>query len=250
MTGLTGVVRNDPDTGTTEVTLSGPLNVRTVRPARLILQKSLAEHPITVLVDLNGVTVESDMALWVLPAMARQAADGTVILVYVAAASETGRLVRRVLDRTLPIHEDRPAALAAMLDHPATRRRIHGRYPPEVRSAGAARTLARDACERWALEGLRDDAQLIVSELVTNAIEHAGTAVDVTLVLLPPYLHIQVRDGSSAPPAFPVGAPRTVNRTTRGRGLQMITMLASGWGTTIRAYGKTVWATLRVGRPG
>jgi hypothetical protein len=30
----------------------------------------------------------------------------------------------------------------------------------------------------------------------------------------------------------------------------MITMLASGWGTTIRAYGKTVWATLRVGRPG
>jgi hypothetical protein len=250
VTGLTWVVRNDLDTGISEVTLSGPLNMRTVQPARLILQKSLAEHPNTVLVDLNDLTVETKMALWVLPTVARQATDDTSVLAYVAAASATGRIVRQVLDRLLPIYEDRPAALAAMLDHPSTRRRIHARYPPEARSAAAARTLARYACERWAIDGLCDDAQLIVSELVTNAIEHAGTAVDVTLVLVPPFLHIQVRDGSPAPPAFPVGPLGGASRMTRGRGLQMITVLASGWGTTTEAYGKTVWATLRVDLPG
>jgi anti-sigma regulatory factor (Ser/Thr protein kinase) len=246
MSSMTVVIQHDVDTGIAEVTLAGPLNPHTASTARLTLMTCLAEHPDTILIDLSRLAIESETALSVLPSVARQAMDGIAIMPYVAASTRTGQILRRVVDRYLPVYEDRSAALAAALDHPARLARVHARLPAELGSVASARALARYACRRWALDDLAEDVQLIVSELVTNAIEHAGTLVDVTLLRRSAYLHIRVHDGSSLPPRFPIRAPGDPLQSARGRGVHLVTMLASGWGAQTEAHGKTVWATLRL----
>jgi two-component sensor histidine kinase len=77
---------------------------------------------------------------------------------------------------------------------------------------------------------------LIVSELVSNAIEHARTASVVIVRRLTLMVRVIVIDGSSAPPLlqpYDVTAPR-------GRGLQMVDELAARWGWERHSRGKTV----------
>jgi two-component sensor histidine kinase len=85
---------------------------------------------------------------------------------------------------------------------------------------------------------------LIVSELVSNAIEHARTASVVIVRRLTLMVHVIVIDGSSAPPLlqpYDVTAPR-------GRGLQMVDELAARWGWERHSRGKTVWASVELTR--
>jgi anti-sigma regulatory factor (Ser/Thr protein kinase) len=79
---------------------------------------------------------------------------------------------------------------------------------------------------------------LVVSELVTNAVEHAETPVAVTVILEESILDIRVRDHSRAAPILQQRDPLSV----RGRGLQVIAALATSWGWTPLPDGKTVWA--------
>jgi two-component sensor histidine kinase len=102
---------------------------------------------------------------------------------------------------------------------------------------------------------------LVLTELVTNAVEHARTPLTVTVGLLLTsanagagdengsggaralVLRIEVTDGSTLPPR-----PHPLNpRAARGRGLQMVEALTTGWGHTLTATGKTVWAELAPG---
>ncbi|MDQ3641288.1 MAG: ATP-binding protein, partial [Actinomycetota bacterium] len=83
-------------------------------------------------------------------------------------------------------------------------------------------------------------AQLLVTELVTNAARHAQSAVDLTVVGEHGYVRIEAHDDSSAIPT----APR-VDTETRHRGLQLIEDLSEGWGVEVRGDdGKTVWCEL------
>lgn len=91
-----------------------------------------------------------------------------------------------------------------------------------------------------------DDAMLVVSELVTNAIVHAGTAVDLDLEVLPgEVLEVHVSDGSRTPPAR-----RPVVDASGGAGIRLVEQLSSDWGCDITAHGKTVWCRMPlVGAP-
>jgi two-component sensor histidine kinase len=86
-------------------------------------------------------------------------------------------------------------------------------------------------------------AQIIVSELVTNAIRHAGTDLEVTIVRGRRELHLHVRDRS---PRIPRLYSFDSHEPEHSRGLKLIDGLAASWGTTLRPYGKSVWATLPV----
>ncbi|GAA1829050.1 hypothetical protein GCM10009836_03580 [Pseudonocardia ailaonensis] len=90
-------------------------------------------------------------------------------------------------------------------------------------------------------EDLVMNAELVCTELATNAVEHGGGAGTVRIdVVEGDGLHVEVDDGEPAA-ALTIGRSRLGG--FRGRGLQIVTAMAD-WGVVRRAEGKTVWATL------
>ncbi len=89
-----------------------------------------------------------------------------------------------------------------------------------------------------------DDALLLVSELVTNAVRHGRPDVIISLSVAPDRIRIGVRDGSETLPVVPSGQP-SVDRPT-GRGLLIVAATAQDWGVerSRGTIGKTVWAEL------
>jgi PAS domain S-box-containing protein len=118
-------------------------------------------------------------------------------------------------------------------------RRRH-RLPPRPSSVAEARRMIR-ACLRDAdREDLVETAELLVSEIVTNALVHAGTPIDVAFSLLDGGLRVEVSDGSPHAPARRGYGP---NAGT-GRGLMLLEELVDEWGVVVDGPGKTVWFQL------
>jgi anti-sigma regulatory factor (Ser/Thr protein kinase) len=121
-------------------------------------------------------------------------------------------------------------------------------FPCDASSVAAARRLVRGqlasdsttASRRSDREDIVDAATLLLSELVTNAIVHARTNVEVHLVTDEVMLRAEVSDGNPAMPE--ARRPNGLNGT--GRGLQLIDDLASRWGVLTSDAGKTVWFEL------
>ena len=106
-------------------------------------------------------------------------------------------------------------------------------------SASRARSFVGRTLVEHRLQSLADDAQLVVSELATNALTHARTPFTVTLAAVAHSLLVEVRDGSPCPPVIDAGTPLD----TAGRGMAIVAVLTREWGVTAHADGgKTVWA--------
>ena len=122
-------------------------------------------------------------------------------------------------------------------------------YQPEAAAVAAARRFVRETLQSWlpaeqarAASGLVDDAVLLTSELVTNAVVHAGTPVHVTCKLADGGLEVMVRD--SLPASMVPGQSQDENipaERTSGRGLLLPSALASAWGVTYGRAAKAVW---------
>lgn len=83
-------------------------------------------------------------------------------------------------------------------------------------------------------------AQLVATELVTNAARHAHSPVDLTITPGNGHVLIEARDGSAARPEPPV-----VDTPTRHRGVHLIEDLSRGWGVEVQnGTGKVVWCEL------
>jgi len=112
---------------------------------------------------------------------------------------------------------------------------------PHPESAGKARRLVAAALCSHARPETVHDATVVVSELVTNAVIHASTAVTVGLQLLPGGgARIEVGDASSWPPT----PRRATADQPGGRGLILVDALSKEWGVSNTADGKTVWAEI------
>jgi anti-sigma regulatory factor (Ser/Thr protein kinase) len=110
-----------------------------------------------------------------------------------------------------------------------------------------ARCLVRAALEYRGLGHCAPEAEIIVSELVTNAIQHAGSAgpadkIGVTLMRVwdGEAISVVVTDSSSAPPV----KRETTTASDRGRGLQIVEALSARWGWNHEQGGKAVYAIL------
>ena len=147
---------------------------------------------------------------------------------------------------------------SAWWETPSVTSRALGTAPEDARSA---RLLVRDLLTRWDLETLVDDAELIVAELVANAVRHGLRTASPVAALAPvrgsagnqPLMRLcllrrvgevmlAVMDPSSEPPV-----PRTPDASWEcGRGLQIVGALSYVWGwSPIDNYGKAVWAVLK-----
>lgn len=104
-----------------------------------------------------------------------------------------------------------------------------------------ARGVARDACDQWRLPALRDDALLVVSELVENAVRHARSASVLRIELRSRVLSIAVRDDDPAPAVLTAAAPDVGGH----RGLELVDRISVHWGSAPSSDGgKIVWAVL------
>ncbi|MGW8974329.1 SpoIIE family protein phosphatase [Streptomyces platensis] len=110
---------------------------------------------------------------------------------------------------------------------------------PEARSVARARELARDQLMDWGLQDLVDTTELLVSELVTNALRHGHGEIRLRL-LLDRSLVCEVWDADLAQPR----RRRARDTDEGGRGLQLVGLLSEGWGSRRTPRGKTVWFEL------
>ena len=116
--------------------------------------------------------------------------------------------------------------------------------PAQERSPGAARRVISDALTAAGLEVMLDDALLLVTELVTNAVVHAGTDVELSVEIGAGTARIEVLDqGAGALPVLS-GAPDGTREG--GRGIFLLDALAEEWGTRHFAGGKSIWFRLGV----
>lgn len=117
-------------------------------------------------------------------------------------------------------------------------------------AAASARKHARAVALRFGLPGLADATELIVSEIVTNAVRAASDlqadslAIPIVRLWLASDLHgllISLWDGSSQMPVRQNASPDD----ELGRGLMLVDFLASEWGAYPEAEGKVVWVTIK-----
>ncbi|MEV8525879.1 SpoIIE family protein phosphatase [Streptomyces sp. NPDC052000] len=113
------------------------------------------------------------------------------------------------------------------------------RLPREPRSVGRARELARTQLLAWDLDGLVDTTELLVSELVTNALRYGDGEIRLRLL----------RDRTLVCEVWDAGLVQPRRRRARdtdegGRGLQLVGLLSAAWGARRTPRGKTVWFEL------
>ncbi|MFD4948266.1 SpoIIE family protein phosphatase [Streptomyces sp. NPDC058239] len=113
------------------------------------------------------------------------------------------------------------------------------RLPREPRSVGRARELARGRLLAWDLEELVDTTELLVSELVTNALRYGEGEIRLRLL----------RDRTLVCEVWDAGLVQPRRRRARdtdegGRGLQLVGLLSVAWGSRRTPRGKTVWFEL------
>jgi len=130
----------------------------------------------------------------------------------------------------------------------ATRRRTRATrlrelvLPADATAPGRARLFLRAATQEWGVaDDLAQDAAMVITELVANAVDHARSESTLSVGVKRGTLCVAVCDARPGP----VPRPAPIDPTApRGRGLQMVDALTSAWGVTLHADGKTVWAVV------
>ena len=124
--------------------------------------------------------------------------------------------------------------------------RVSERLSADASSVGLARRLLRENLTRTKCDHLSGDAELLVTELVSNAVMHARTAVTLHVAVREGTVRVAVEDGS---PQLPAWSPSEVAALS-GRGLTLVNALADSWGAErLPSGGKTVWFELSGQRP-
>jgi serine phosphatase RsbU (regulator of sigma subunit) len=132
--------------------------------------------------------------------------------------------------------DDDIALLAARFDGIAPDLVALRKLDPRAESVREARRLVRESLERWELTELEDSVELLVSEVVTNAVRYAERPVTVRL-LRTDVLRCEVGDDVPLLPRLRQAGPSDEG----GRGLYLVQRLARRWGATRLGTGKLVW---------
>ncbi len=121
----------------------------------------------------------------------------------------------------------------------------HGSTTLTAGSPADARQMVRSSLESWGWDDLIDDAELMVSELVTNTIVHTDTThAIVALHRHPDRLRVEVTDAS---PLSPIRPSEPDPNRLGGLGLKIVAALALDWGVRNTERSKTVWFEVAAG---
>ncbi|WP_460105111.1 ATP-binding protein [Streptomyces sp. YKOK-J1] len=110
----------------------------------------------------------------------------------------------------------------------------------DLGSVRRARRLVTAQLADWAVPDLGDTAELLVSEVVTNALRHTRGPLRLNLRLCESHVLCEVEDTESAGPVRNIAGPDAEG----GRGTELLDLLADAWGSVRTATGKSVWFAL------
>jgi anti-sigma regulatory factor (Ser/Thr protein kinase) len=233
----------DPPPGSpVVVALSGQLSERAVRPLVQRLHALLVRHG-GVVADVSAVELTHSGAVHAFAEAAARAGEWPDVRLALAGPDATLAALlasSRVAERVL-VHTDVATAIAHLDDRPELLRG-YWHFEVDPRAPGDARGHVRRVCRRWGIdEDAREAAEIVVTELVTNAVEHASSASVVEVWRRDRSLRLMVRDFDLA--VLP-GAHLPDPTAPRGRGLAMVAAVAQSWGVDPHRDGKTVWAQM------
>jgi anti-sigma regulatory factor (Ser/Thr protein kinase) len=224
----------------------GTLEVVTAPLLRDVLLKSIADQPSAVIAVLDDLELPRVAMLSVFTAVARRTAEWSGVPLMLVSGHAVGTPLEqpvRAIARFLPVYDDIDAAVGA-IRLPPPRRVTRLRLPPLPHSASTARRLAVATCEFWDCADLAEDTAAVASELVANAVIHAGTDTELRLELRRGLLTVAITDGSPRRP-MPIRRSGT-GMPTGGFGLTIVESLAKTWGfVPTSSGGKVVWAVLQ-----
>ena len=236
----------DPPPGSpVVVALHGQLSERAVRPLVQNLHALLVRHG-GVVADVSAVELTHPGAVHAFAEATARAGEWPDVRLALAGPDATlaALLVSsRVAERVL-VHPDVATAVAHLDDRPELLC-THWNFAVAPRAPRDARGPVRRVCRRWGIdEDAREAAEIVVTELVTNAVEHASSASVVEVWRRDRSLRLMVRDFDPAElPAAHLPDPTAL----RGRGLAMVAAVARSWGVEPHRDGKTVWAQMETG---
>jgi anti-anti-sigma factor len=243
--------------GCTVLALQGRLDRQAAPRLQRVLRKRLAQQPVAVICDLSGLEVLDPTCAGVFTVAAHHPSSSwpdTPLLLCCPAPAVADALGRLGVPRFVAVHTSLDEAV-----------RDAGRRPPYLRdelllpptptAPATARRFVRETWRSWQvlLEGqddaarpaaaaeLLDRAELLASELVTNALVHAHTDVRLRISLRGDQLRLGVHDGGRRLLRLIGGDPHA----EAGRGLLLVERLALAWGVYRPPDGgKVVWCVL------
>lgn len=239
------VVDGHNDVDCVVLRVRGRLSLASNAPVRESIAKSLI-HTGRVLIDLSGLSFTQTSFLTVFPA-ALAAAGGwpsARLVLFGADPAMRSALVSVRIPETVPLATDLGSARALLEQRPPLVRR-HRDLPMDQAAAAAGRMLVRETCRDWLLpQDVCETAELVVNELVSNAVEHAHSSSRLTVTYTGAAFRLSVRDYCP----LPIPRPRPIDiAARRGRGLHLVAALAQTWSVDRHPDGKTIWASLPLG---
>lgn len=237
------------------MTVHGPWERPLRQATTTALNRCLAGHPEALILDLSGLDDPACRSATTWTAARRRAASLDPVVQLALCIPPrlplADRMQRLAAHGHLPVYAKLRQARVAITSRYAAAERLSLRLRPEPESPSIARNLAGEACLAWELPRLLHPSRLVMSELVTNAIEHARTVITVAVSRRGHGVHLTVSDGEPALPRLIRPARPRPGRPLdeRGRGLRIVAATAHAWGSLPTRTGKVVWATLTATAP-
>lgn len=218
----------------------GDLDATTYRGFRNDLVKFAMDEPRALILVIDQLRITSQASLTAISSAWLRIGDWPGVPIHLVARNADLRttMTHSPLALYVPVHANMTAALAG-LDDPPIRRRSEIELFPIATSSRLARRFVERTCEDWGISDRSTDAVEVATELVENAIVHAGTDMRLRLELHAGRLAVAVRDGCPREAVLRERGPRPAN------GLRLVSYLATAWGSTPdMSGGKVVWAVL------
>jgi serine phosphatase RsbU (regulator of sigma subunit)/anti-sigma regulatory factor (Ser/Thr protein kinase) len=242
----------DPISGVCTLASAGHTPPALLRPDGTVEFPQLAEHPplgiggtpfATTELTLEESTVIALYTDGLLDLRHRgtDAALAAVAGVLRSPGASLQQLCDRVYGQAPADSDDDVAVMLARVKSVPADRVATWDLPADPRSARTARSAVAAQLAAWDLGEAAFTTELVVSELVTNAVRHATAPITLRLVR-DDALICEVSDGSSTAPHMRL--PRLTDEG--GRGLYLIGRLADRWGTRYSGTGKTIWVEQEV----
>lgn len=242
------IVRSTRD-GCLIVAFTGSIDLLNVSQVQRVLLKDLSDQPAALICDLAGVPTLDPVCATVFSTVANNPVSSwpTTSFLLCGAQPPVAEILGGLqVPHFLRLYADVDAAIDGVMARPPYLL-ADMRLAATLTAPGSARAFVREVCRSWRLDRpdatVTERAELVASELVTNAVVHSGTEIRLRLELRGDRLHIAVRDGS--PGQLRQVAPERQGES--GRGLWLVEQLAHAWGVHRHPDGgEVVWCTLKL----